>query len=40
MYCGMALFLIGECLLWGSDLRGALEYVAFFAVAVTLFVLL
>jgi protein-S-isoprenylcysteine O-methyltransferase Ste14 len=40
MYLGMALFLIGEWLLWGSDLRGAIEYFAVFAIAVTLFLLL
>jgi protein-S-isoprenylcysteine O-methyltransferase Ste14 len=40
MYFGMALFLIGEWLLWGSDFRRALEYFAFFVVAVTLFVVL
>ena len=38
MYFGMALLLIGEWLVWGSDLRRALEYIACFAVAVLLFV--
>jgi protein-S-isoprenylcysteine O-methyltransferase Ste14 len=40
MYFGMALLLIGEWLVWGSNLRGALEYILCFAVAVTLFVIL
>jgi protein-S-isoprenylcysteine O-methyltransferase Ste14 len=40
MYFGMALLLIGEWLVWGSNPRGAVEYVAFFAAAVTLFVIL
>jgi len=38
MYTGMAFFLIGEWLMFGSNLRGALIYFAFYAVAVTLFV--
>jgi protein-S-isoprenylcysteine O-methyltransferase Ste14 len=40
MYFGMALFLIGEWLLWGSDVRGAVIYAVVFGVAVTLFVVL
>lgn len=39
MYFGMALFLIGEWMLWGSEPRGALIYSAVFAAAVTLFVI-
>ena len=39
MYFGMALLLIGEWLLWGSDLHGALIYFGVFAVSVTLFVI-
>ena len=40
MYLGMALFLIGEWLLWGSDLRRAVAYFAGSGIAVTLFVML
>jgi protein-S-isoprenylcysteine O-methyltransferase Ste14 len=40
VYFGMALFLTGEFLLWGSNPRGALAYLVTFGVAATLFVLL
>jgi protein-S-isoprenylcysteine O-methyltransferase Ste14 len=39
MYFGVALFGVGEWLLWGSDPKGALAYAAVFAIAVTLFVI-
>jgi len=38
MYFGMALFLSGEWLLWGSNLRGATIYFVAYLVAVVLFV--
>ena len=40
MYFGMALFLVGEWMLWGNDLKGMLIYLGVFALAVTLFVIL
>ena len=39
MYLGMALFLIGEWLIWGSNLRSALIYLGVFAIAAFLFVI-
>jgi protein-S-isoprenylcysteine O-methyltransferase Ste14 len=39
MYLGMALFLLGEWLIWGSNLRGALIYLGAFATATFLFVI-
>lgn len=40
MYFGMGLFLIGEWMLWGSNPRGALAYLACLSAAVALLVLL
>ena len=39
MYSGMALFMIGEWLIWGTDVKGALIYLAVYSVCVLLFVL-
>ena len=39
MYFGMGLFLIGEWMLWGSDLKDSLIYLGVFAGAVILFVI-
>ncbi|HVZ17530.1 MAG TPA: methyltransferase [Terriglobales bacterium] len=38
MYSAMAVFMIGEWLVWGTDLKGALVYLAAYAVCVFLFV--
>ena len=38
MYFGMALFLIGEWLVWGTDLKGALLYLGLAALCTFLFV--
>lgn len=38
MYAGMALFMIGEWLIWGSNLKGALIYLAAYVACITLFV--
>jgi protein-S-isoprenylcysteine O-methyltransferase Ste14 len=39
MYFGMALFMVGEWLLWGNHLRGALVYLAAYGLCVWLFVM-
>jgi protein-S-isoprenylcysteine O-methyltransferase Ste14 len=39
MYSGMALFMIGEWMIWGTRPTAALQYLALYAVCVLLFVL-
>lgn len=39
MYSGMAFLMIGEWLIWGSDLKGAVTYLGVYATCVMLFVL-
>jgi protein-S-isoprenylcysteine O-methyltransferase Ste14 len=40
MYSGMAIFMVGEWLLFGSYLQGAIRYLLIYAACVLLFVLL